>query len=127
MVQPDKAKRQQATKLDAAFLGAHADASADLLLAADVFVYVGDLSDIFAQGARVLMCGGLFAFTVQSSDGTDGMEYRVGDDLRYAHTPAGILRLAREHGFAVKMLEPAVLRKDRGQDVASLTVVLQRD
>jgi predicted TPR repeat methyltransferase len=109
------------------FLATHANACADLLLAADVFVYVGDLSDIFAQGARVIVSGGLFAFTVQSSDGTDGAEYCIGEDLRYAHTPAGLMRLARDHGFAVKVLEPAVLRKDRGQDVASLTVVLERD
>ena len=40
------------------------------VLAADVFVYCGDLAPIAAAVARVMAPGGLFAFTVESHDGS---------------------------------------------------------
>ena len=54
------------------FLTSRPDQSADLVIAADVFVYLGELSAVFAQSARVLKPEGLLAFTVQSHAG-DGV------------------------------------------------------
>ena len=45
------------------------DAGADLILAADVMVYVHDMAPLLAEVARVLAPGGLFAFTVESHAG----------------------------------------------------------
>jgi predicted TPR repeat methyltransferase len=46
--------------------------SADLVVAADVLIYVGELAAVFASVARVLEPGGLFAFTVElAADGQD--------------------------------------------------------
>ena len=56
-------------------------ASFDLVIAADVFVYIGDLAPIFAQAALALSRGGLFAFSVQKAD----THWALGADLRYAH------------------------------------------
>src|SRR5262249_34413521 len=52
----------------------------DLVLAADVFTYFGDLAPLFAACASVLAPGGLVAFTVERSDG-DG--YALGKAIRY--------------------------------------------
>src|ERR1700674_3083501 len=41
------------------------DASADLVLAADAMVYVADLIPVLKQASRVLVAGGLLAFTVE--------------------------------------------------------------
>ncbi|HZE47688.1 MAG TPA: methyltransferase domain-containing protein, partial [Xanthobacteraceae bacterium] len=46
-----------------------ADASADLILAADAMVYVADLAPILFEAQRVLMPGGLVAFTTETHDG----------------------------------------------------------
>lgn len=49
-----------------AFLAGEAPASADLCIAADVFIYCADLAPVLARIGRVLRPGGWTAFTVQS-------------------------------------------------------------
>ncbi len=105
------------------YLAANGDDSSDLVVAADVFVYIGDLEPIFAQSARVIQPQGLLAFTVQRGEGAD---WAVGADLRYAHARAYIARLAAAHGFKVVVLDEASTRKDAGRDVPGLVVVLAR-
>ena len=61
------------------------DASADLILAADAMVYVSDLAPVLQEAARVLVAGGLLAFTVETHAG-DGV--MIGEGLRYAHGEA---------------------------------------
>jgi len=103
------------------FLNARAPASADLVMAADVFVYCGDLDAIFAAVRRVAKKQAVFAFTLQR--GQEG-EYRLGDDLRYAHSPAYVARLSAAHGFALVSCDEVSVRQDRGQPVPGLSVVL---
>ena len=52
------------------FLAGEAGAQYHLVLAADVFVYCSDLAPIAAAVAGVLAPGGLFAFTVETHDGS---------------------------------------------------------
>jgi predicted TPR repeat methyltransferase len=108
----------------ASFLAAEAAASAELVLAADVFVYVGELAAVFAAVARVLAPQGLFAFTVQSHDG-DGVI--VGDDRRYHHADTYLIEIAADHAFHLAVLEPATTRLDRGEPVPGCVCVLARD
>jgi predicted TPR repeat methyltransferase len=105
----------------AAFLDGEAAGAADLVLAADVLVYVGELAAVLAAAARALAPHGRFAFTVQSHDG-DGVI--VGDDRRYQHGDAYLRDAAARHGFSVAILEPATTRLDRGAPVAGRVCVL---
>ncbi|PZO02259.1 MAG: SAM-dependent methyltransferase [Hyphomicrobiales bacterium] len=106
-----------------AFLSSRPEACADLVLAADVFVYLGELGPAFAQTARVLKRGGLFAFTVQSHDG-EGVV--VGADRRFAHAEAWLRQRLGEAGLQPLLLEPASTRQDRGVAVPGLLVVAER-
>ncbi|MEO8021993.1 tetratricopeptide repeat protein [Polaromonas sp.] len=94
----------------------------DLVLAADVFIYVGDLSVVFAGVARVLRPGGLFCFTVERA--ADEEELVLLPSLRYAHSETYIRRLAHEHGFEVTKLLRAPLREDQQRPVEGLYVYL---
>ena len=105
------------------FLANRPDHSADLVIAADVFVYVGDLAPCFAQSARVLEPGGLLAFTVQSHDG-EGVV--VGQDRRFAHAEGWLRQKLGEADFAPVIVEPASTRQDRGMPVPGLLVVAER-
>jgi predicted TPR repeat methyltransferase len=96
---------------------------ADLTVAADVLVYIGDLAPVFAAVASALSPGGLFAFTVESHAGEG---FVLGRALRYAHSENGLRRLAAEAGFGVKLIAPAVTRRDAGADVPGLLAVLAR-
>ncbi|MCO5091770.1 methyltransferase domain-containing protein [Bosea sp. (in: a-proteobacteria)] len=105
------------------FLASRPDHSADLVIAADVFVYLGDLAPCFAQSARVLEPGGLFAFTVQSHDG-EGVV--VGGDRRFAHAEAWLRERLTDAGLTPLCVEPASVRQDRGAPVPGLLVVAQK-
>jgi predicted TPR repeat methyltransferase len=114
-----------------AFLSGRAEASADLVLAADVLVYLGDLGPLFLEVARVLEAGGLFGFTAQTfaeptQAGQAAAPYRLGDDLRYAHSAVGIHAWAARAGLRVSSLVSASKRLDAGQPVPGFVAVLEK-
>lgn len=96
----------------------------DVVVAADVFIYIGDLAPVFAAVAAVLAPGGVFAFTVEHEAGPAA--YVLRRSLRYAHSEAGLRGLAAAHGFVVRQARPLVLREEQHQPVAGLVLVLQR-
>jgi predicted TPR repeat methyltransferase len=105
------------------FLSRCDEASADLVAAADVFVYLASLEDVFQAARRALARDGLFAFSVQAHDGES---FALGEDARYSHGEPYLRRLAVDAGLMVAFLERASTRQDRGEDVPGLVVVLGR-
>jgi predicted TPR repeat methyltransferase len=95
----------------------------DLIVAADVFIYVGALETTFASCAGALRPGGLLAFSVERSDRADVVFHA---NLRFAHSDAYIRRLASEHGFAISRAEPTVLRVEDGTPIDGMLYVLRR-
>jgi predicted TPR repeat methyltransferase len=92
-------------------------------VAADVFVYVGDLSAVFQGLRRALREAGIFAFSVEASAEQDLV---LRPTRRYAHSRAYIERLAKEHELAVETIEPQIIRQQNGADVAGFLAVLRR-
>jgi predicted TPR repeat methyltransferase len=105
------------------FLEGQGERTADLVIAADVFVYLAALDEVFAEARRVLVTGGLFAFTVQSHAG-EGVV--LGADSRYAHGETYLLDLAARTGFSIALFEAVSTRQDRGLDVPGFLLVLER-
>ncbi|MEJ0096135.1 MAG: methyltransferase [Methylocella sp.] len=102
------------------FLGLEPPLSANLILAGDVFMYVGDLAPVFAAAARTLAPDGFFAFTVQRAlEGT----YKIGPDLRFFHSDAYVKETLEAVGLRVCLMEPVSARRDAGFDVPGLVVV----
>ena len=104
------------------FLDAEPPASAGLILAADVFVYIGELAGIFPTCCRLLPPGGLLAFTVQKSE----QAFTFGEDMRYAHSLSYIAQTARAAGLTVQNHLEISTRRDRGRDVPGLGFVLAK-
>jgi predicted TPR repeat methyltransferase len=96
----------------------------DLVVAADVLVYFGDLEEIMAATFQALRQGGIFAFTVERAE--DCNSYLLGAKNRYAHAPGYVEAMAAAHGFSVVSLEPASTRQEGGVDVPGLVVVLRK-
>jgi predicted TPR repeat methyltransferase len=70
---------------------------------------------------------GLLALTVEVCDEAPGGAcWQLLPSLRYAHVPARLLALARQHGFDAVKVERAPVRHDQGRPVDGLYVVLQR-
>jgi predicted TPR repeat methyltransferase len=108
-------------------LGEHLHATAaryQLVLAADVFIYVGDLAAVFEGVRRVLLPGGVFAFSAEAADDTH--DFRLLPSSRYAHSRRYLQALAARHGFSVRQVDEQPLREDQRRPVMGLYVTLQR-
>nr|WP_211113816.1 methyltransferase [Azospirillum picis] len=97
----------------------------DLLVAADVLVYLGDLTPVFAAAAHALAPGGWFAATAERLP-KDGEPFLLGDTRRYAHAEAHVRSSAEAAGFTVRLMEPCTPRRERGGPVPGLLFVVQR-
>ncbi|KQT55132.1 MULTISPECIES: class I SAM-dependent DNA methyltransferase [unclassified Aureimonas] len=97
----------------------------DLVAAADVLNYIGDLRPVIATIASILSPADLFAFTLEASDGPE--PYRLGEALRYAHHAPAVETMLAEAGLALRGRTEVVLRQDRGAPVAGHVIVAAKD
>ena len=96
----------------------------DLVLAADVFIYVGDLAPVFAGVRRVLEPGGVFCFSIERRG--DEQDFSLQASSRYTHSEGYIRSLAAQHGFVVEKIVSSPIREDQRQPVEGLFVYLSR-
>ena len=95
----------------------------DLILAADVFIYVGDLAAVFRSARRILEPGGCLAFTVELAE--EGQDIQLLPSLRYAHSEAYIRRLADEARFTGVRISEAPIRHDQTTPIMGLYIYLE--
>lgn len=85
----------------------------DLVLAADVFIYVGDLAPVFEAVRRVLRPGGVFCFSVENASRED-LDFELLPSLRYAHSQSYLNRLAERCGFTrLRSVEQPIREEQR--------------
>jgi predicted TPR repeat methyltransferase len=96
------------------------DASAELVLAADAMVYIADLGPVLAEAKRVLVPGGVFAFTTETHDGEGVI---LGEGLRYAHAADYVRASVEAAGLSLSLLEDRSARNEDNMPVPGLVVV----
>ena len=96
------------------------ETSAELILAADAMVYVADLMPVLAEAKRVLVSGGVFAFTTETHDG-EGVV--LGEGLRYAHGADYVRTSVEAAGLNLSQLEDHSARNEDNTPVPGLVVV----
>ena len=94
----------------------------DLVVAADVFIYVGDLEPVFAGVRRVLRPGGVFGFTLEAAG--DDRPVALHAQLRYAHSLPYVQGLASRHGLRLLRADAQPLRQQRSSVTPGLYVYL---
>ena len=99
----------------------HRASHCDLAVAADVFVYIGDLAPVFQAVHRALRHDGRFCFSVEAGDDAD---YTLRPSNRYAHSRAYLERLAASTGFAVLAIEALTARQENTAPIAALAIIL---
>lgn len=104
-------------------LAAQPVASADLVLAADMMIYVHDLAPLFRETARVLRPGGLFAFTAETHDGPGVI---LGPGLRYAQSETHLRGLLEEAGLTLAGVDHSSIRTEREVPVPSLVITARK-
>ncbi|WAJ26791.1 class I SAM-dependent DNA methyltransferase [Antarcticirhabdus aurantiaca] len=103
---------------------AHEPGPFDLVAAADVLTYLGDLAPVLARASSLLAPAGLFACTVEASAGTESFELRP--SLRYAHAPARLAERAAERGLRLLSDVRETLRRDRGEPVGGAVMLFAK-
>lgn len=88
----------------------------DLIVAADVLVYLGDLAKLFATVRDRLAPDGLWLFTTEKSAADD---FELGPKRRYRHSEAYLRACAAAHGYEVASLVECVTRYEAGVAVES--------
>jgi predicted TPR repeat methyltransferase len=97
----------------------------DLVVAADVLNYLGDLAPALGAIAAALALGGVAAFSVEAGEG--GAPFALAEAMRYRHDPAHVAALAEAAGLAVvARREGVALRTERGLPVLGALFVLRR-
>ena len=114
-------------RLDAAGIDAFLDAvdgTFDLVVAADVFVYIGDLVRTFAGVRRRAEDGALFLFSTEIATAGDFVLNPTG---RYGHAKSYVERVATETGFTVVRCTSGPLRMENEEVVVGDCWLLQAD
>jgi predicted TPR repeat methyltransferase len=104
-------------------LKSESDAGADLVLAADAMVYLPDLSPVLQEIQRVLVAGGVLAFSLERHDG-DGVV--IGEGLRYAHGATYVRAMIKAAGLGVLRIEEVSARNEDSRPVPGLVVVAEK-
>ncbi len=106
-----------------AFLAALPPAGADLVIAADALVYIGDLRPVFAYAAAALKPSGLFAFTIESGESP----FALGASLRFRHSDAHWRAAAASAGLTIAHSRAAAARAEAGVEAPGRVVVLAKE
>ncbi|MBU0664069.1 MAG: tetratricopeptide repeat protein [Proteobacteria bacterium] len=95
--------------------------SFDLFLAADVFIYTGDLREIFTLVNERAAAGGLFLFSTELAD----QGFCLKPMGRYGHAESYIRDLAQETGFSVIKVVTTNIRKEKEEWIAGKLYLLR--
>jgi predicted TPR repeat methyltransferase len=100
----------------------------DVVIAGDVFVYVGKLDGVLPAARRALRSGGVLAFSVESAEdipaAAGSNDYWLGPTGRYAHHAGYIRSLASGTGFTLTQMRKVRLRLENRQPMMGWLVVL---
>ncbi len=80
----------------------------DLILAADVLIYVGDVQQTFAGVRTALRPGGRFVFSVEHETGND---FTLLSSGRFSHSENYLKLVADRHGLKICRIEDTEIRK----------------
>jgi predicted TPR repeat methyltransferase len=107
--------------------GVFADAPrhrADLVTAADVLMYLGNLESVFAIVGELAASGADIAFSVE--DAGDGEGFHLAPSLRYAHSESYVRMLLARHGLQILATVKSVIRKDGGKPVSGILFLTRK-
>lgn len=94
----------------------------DIIIAADVLGYYGNLEALFSAAEIALRPGGCFLFSIEKHEGEQ--DFHLQTNARFSHAAAYIKKMAKEHHFTLLAEESATLRLQQQHPVAGLLYLL---
>ncbi|MFZ6733019.1 tetratricopeptide repeat protein [Undibacterium sp. Ji42W] len=107
-------------------------ASYEVVTAADVFVYLGQLDHIVADISRLLVADGIFAFSVEAADErltqeNDVAGYTLRSSGRYAHQLSYLGKLASAYEFTLLQCLPQTIRMENLQAIPGYLLIWRKE
>ncbi len=98
-------------------------AAFDLIVAADMLAYMGDLTPFFVALATALTADELIALSLET---IEGQSFALGASMRFAHSRAYVEATARESALRPLLIRSASTRREAKRDAPGLICVLER-
>lgn len=99
----------------------------DVVVSADVFIYIGKLDELFVVLGQKLAAKSLFAFCCEKlPEAAPEPGFTLQGTARYAHKDSYIRALAKQNGFDVAAFENSPVRQHAGKPVDAIYYVLAR-
>jgi predicted TPR repeat methyltransferase len=109
------------------YINEMAQGAFDLVVAADVFIYIGNLQPIFSALTGKLTAGSLVAFSCEKlPEDTQDNGYKLRSTVRYAQKDSYIRKLAADYGFDVLYMDASPVRQQAGQPIDGLHYILAK-
>ncbi|MBF0094512.1 MAG: tetratricopeptide repeat protein, partial [Alphaproteobacteria bacterium] len=108
-----------------AFMAAH-PAAFDVITAADVLIYFGDVAPLFSAAAAALRPGGLVAVSAEELTDAAAGDWRLQLHGRYRQRESYLRHCLASAGLAPVRFERHVLRSESGQDVEGLIALARQ-
>lgn len=99
------------------------NSSYDVILAGDVLVYLGDLTDIFKTVHAALREKGLFVFNTEIRDDAD---YKMNQSGRFAHQKKYLEKMATQNQFKISYYQKVVTRQQNNEPVYGHLFILTK-
>jgi predicted TPR repeat methyltransferase len=96
---------------------------ADIIVAADVLGYYGDLDELFAAARHALRTSGYFLFSIEPYDQEE--DFHLQQYARFAHKPSYIEKLAYQHRFSIVEKQDSSLRLQQERPVKGQLYLLR--
>lgn len=93
----------------------------DIIVAADVLVYIGDLHAVFHRVTQSLKPDGYFIFSVEQAGKG---EYQLQSTARYAHSKKYLQKIAQETDMKMISCQKKILRQQQDKEINGYIVVL---
>lgn len=97
--------------------------SPDLIVAADVFTYLGDLEILFQLCYQKIIRGGLFLFSVEESDNDS---FTLKGTGRFGHSLQYIRKLSQKTGWTIHDQYSSKLRQEKGEWITGYLFILEK-
>lgn len=97
----------------------------EIIIAADVLTYIGDLSPLFQAVQSALRSEGLFAFTTELAPDACST-YALQTSIRYAHSAHYIEQLAQQNHLALLSQQTVTLRLQNNKPLLGLLSVFKK-
>jgi predicted TPR repeat methyltransferase len=95
----------------------------ELIVAADVFPYFGQLDDLFKAITHRLTSMGYFIFSAEIST---TRSWLLQENARFSHHPDYLQELADKYALTIRYQKQVIARQQEGKEVPVLLIALQQ-